>query len=47
MRKIEERLASRETLAKDKVILKELRDYGRRLEREILGKTPDGGRGHE
>ena len=47
MRKIDERLASRDTPAKDKVILKELRDYGRRLEREILGKTPDGGRGHE
>ena len=43
MRKIEERLASRETLAKDKVILKELRDYGLRLEREILGKNIDRG----
>lgn len=39
MRKIEERLASRDIAPGDKIILKELRDYGRRLEREILGKS--------
>ncbi|MDY3938655.1 MAG: exodeoxyribonuclease I [Spirochaetia bacterium] len=41
MRKIDERLASRDIAPGDKVILKELRDYGRRLEREILGKSGD------
>lgn len=39
MRKIEERLSSKDIEPRDKVILKELRDYGRRLEREILGKS--------
>lgn len=40
-RKIEEKLSDREISPRDKVILKELRDYGLRLEREIIGRSVD------